>query len=227
ERGSSPPSDTPQFRASLEAGSLVSEKFTHRTDRLEVTARKGLAVITPTKYEGKRVTSWYVKFRINGGTTTEKFETEKEAWHFSRLLDLLGPTEALERLYDGDQVDAGPRLYEYIAQGIEDLTQPSRATKKRYRRIVELHWKPILPDKPMARLTRSDLAAVVNAWASDGASDKSLRNWWGAVVPIIHQAAHEGLIERDPAKGVKLPRNTEHETEEMVILDERDAHILV
>src|SRR5690606_11262529 len=191
------------------------------------TTAKGPRVITPTKYEGKRVTSWYVKFRINGGTTTEKFESEKEAWHFSRELDLLGPTEALGRLYDGDQVDAGPRLYDYIAQGIEDLTQPSKATKKRYHRIVELQWKPILPDQPLARLTRSDLAAVVNAWAADGASDKSLRNWWGAVVPIIHLAAHEGLIERDPAKGVKLPRNTEHETEEMVILDERDAHILV
>lgn len=179
---------------------------------------------TPKRYVAADGTvTWRVRFRLDKAETTETFDTKREAEDFCALLEVLGAQGAVDHRYAEDQAASVPTFDTYVAQFIEDLTRPNLSTKDRYRSIVRLHWSPLIGTTPMHQVTRSDIARVVNTWAADGSSDKSIRNWWGAVAPAFHRCALDGVVSKDPTVGVKLPRNTEHETEEMVILAAADA----
>lgn len=176
----------------------------------------------PHKYVAadKRV-SWKVRFRVHhpvSGKLVETSETfgpgpgsEAEAWNFCRLIQAVGTDEAVRILAEREADESLPTVAEWVERYVTDLTSIGEGTRVEYNRTWNRTWKPLIGHYRLGELNKSHVAGALNE-LSTRLSDKSIANAWGSFfAPAMREAHEEGLIEKNPLRGVKLPRLTEHE----------------
>lgn len=183
-------------------------------------------MITPKRYDGKRGTTWRITFRHKGRTTSETFDTKKEAERFANELALLGSQDALERLYDGEQKQSGPTLDQIASDHIEHLTDVTVGTRLSYQRLWARTWSEKIGNLPADRVTRDHISKAVIALA-ERYSYKSLKNQRGLLYGVLDRAVDLGHLDSNPAKKVRIPRSRETDRTEMVILDQADIGTLI
>ncbi|MFB9953507.1 hypothetical protein [Cellulomonas denverensis] len=71
--------------------------------------------------EGQSATAHQVLFRVEGKQTSETFDDRRAAERFARLIDDIGPAEALEVLAEWDQVDTVERAQTVAAWASEHV----------------------------------------------------------------------------------------------------------
>lgn len=160
---------------------------------------------------------WKIRFRHAGKQTSETFDTRREADHFAKLLDALGPAGALEQLYAGEQQDSIPSLDQVAAEHIELLTGIEDGTRLNYTRLWARTWSPLLGHIPANRLARDDIARAVNVLGGRY-SAKSLANQRGLLSSVVARAVEQGHLPKNHARGIRLPRGAEGDRVEMRIL---------
>lgn len=178
-------------------------------------------------------TTWTIRFRYGTSTktgkpgqTSETFKTVREAQRFATLLDALGPRGALDQLYTEDQQAEVPTLDAYADQHIKALTAITDGTRVSYNRIYKRTWAGPLGYLPLHRITRQQIAEVINALAADGKSDKTIANAHGLLAGIMNAAVVDAHIGVSPCRGIKLPRNTEHNKAEDTYLTQAEYQFL-
>lgn len=174
------------------------------------------AVETFTKAD--QTVSYRVRFRLGQRQTSETFTKKSEAERFATLLDLVGAQGALDQIYAEDQAAVMPTLDEYAERHIASLTRITDGTRTSYRRIYKRTWSKALGSRPINLITRHEIAAVINTDLTKRLSDKSIANAHGLLAAIMNGAILDHHITTSPCAGIKLPRNTEHESVEMRFL---------
>lgn len=102
----------------------------------------------------------------------------------------------------------GDTVGEFLDQWLNDVVKPSVRpwTYRGYEVHVRLHLKPLLGKIPLARLTALDVQKALNRKGTDGLKPKSVRYVRGTLRAALNHAVKWGLIERNPAAVVAIPR---------------------
>jgi integrase len=100
---------------------------------------------------------------------------------------------------------------------LEAITGITDGTRDGYDGIYKRVWSPELGHMPLTAITRTDVARVINKRATKVA-DKTVANEYGILTGALKDALLDGHIVAMPTKGIKLPRNTDHESEDMRFL---------
>jgi integrase len=95
------------------------------------------------------------------------------------------------------------------------------------RRLVELatrkHIYPHLGDRPMNRVLRTDVQALVKRWEDEGSSPRSIRDTWYAFLRSMFGAAvRDDVIGRSPCIGIRLPEVVDHQVVPLTAAQARD-----
>jgi integrase len=136
---------------------------------------------------------------------------KEHAKHFDRKLDaerwVTGQEAALDR---GEHIDprAGRvRFADYAAAWLGNQVHLRDATRRQYEGALRLRIVPVLGDRPLATIRRSDIQSLVNAWAADGASAHSIANaYFKALRLVFKSAVLDGLIAKSPCVAIKRPQ---------------------
>ena len=172
--------------------------------------------------------TWRVRYRrmIDGQRTetSQTFEDPDVAWRFANLMDRHGYDRALAVIRQEASESVGiPTLDQWYDRWDRSRTGIEDDTRVKDRSMYERHWKPTLGDLPLDIIDREAVASVVNHIAKRGNNgkpyrDKTVRNYHGLLSGVLNAAVDEGIITRNPCRKMRLPRATEHQTEEMRFL---------
>jgi integrase len=157
-----------------------------------------------------------------GVFTSATFATKPEAIRFNKDIEEGDVAFALAE-YERRGAEANElTLDEWAEKHFDALTKASPGTVARYRKMYAARWSPRLGRKRLSTITRTDVAAALNAQVG---SDKTLKNAWAVLTHMLKLAAQDGLIPKSPTIGVGLPRRTEHERVEhrYLAMDEYQA----
>lgn len=145
-----------------------------------------------------------VRFRYGDRQTSETFEKRREAEEFARWLDLVGPQNALDRLYESDQDKTVPSLNEVAAEHFTHLSGVTDGTRLNYQRLWGRTWGPLIGTTRAHRLTRDEVSLALNQLGARY-SRKSLENQRGMLAGVIGRAVEHGWQPKNIAKGLRLP----------------------
>lgn len=146
-----------------------------------------------------------------GRYSSATFATRPEAERFVRDVDDRGVSWALAEYRRAKDAEDEPTLDEWAEVHFSALTDPTRSTIARYRRIYKHVWSPHLGHMRLSQIERVHVAQALNSVTG---SDKTVANAWGVLTHMLKLAAQDGKIPRSPTIGVRPGRRTEHETEE-------------
>lgn len=144
-----------------------------------------------------------------------------DAREFVGLLSSLGAPRAVKwwnEHLDREPGDRGLTLDEWWPRYLESLTGITAGTRDAYDRIYRREWAKALGDRPLTTIAREDIARRINQLARDGKSDKTIRNVYGVLTSCLKVALADGHIPALPTRGIKLPRATDHEVDDMRFL---------
>lgn len=186
------------------------------------------------KYEGKRETSWRLRivtgydergYPIVRRHTVKGTKREAEA----KLRELLNEVDK------GSYVEPSKlTLEEFIKQWFETHRQGiTLTTERRYRGDIENHLIPQLGKVLLQKLTTLQIQGFVNQLLhsgfqgngrSRGLSAKSVRDCVGLLRQALEQAVEWGLLNRNPVKGVKIPKVVQKEPQ---VITEAQAEMIL
>jgi integrase len=175
-----------------------------------------------------------VRYRAGGRQRALSFHAETErlaladADEFVGLLKTLGDERAVQWWndhLDREPGDRGVTLEEWWPRYLESLTGITEGTRVTYQRTYLRVWAEPLGDRPLAAISREDIARVVNDLSATK-SDKTVRNAFGVLSSCLKVASADGLIPTVPTRGIRLPRRTEHTATEMRFLDHDEWQLL-
>ena len=186
--------------------------------------------------------TWRVQFRLRpGGTpTAETFDDFDSALTFSKLVDQIGGEAARKVRNSSDHAGAAiPTVNTATAIHLDALASSATpGTVARYRQIARDRIAPTFGNLPVDAVTRSAVEAWIGAMrrspitrgVPDGApprypSAKTMRNAQALFSAILQRQVDEGVIPRNVAHGVRLPKDTI--AREMVFLRAADVDALV
>lgn len=162
---------------------------------------------------------WVVRFRHGqnkAGTgprqTSETFATKKQADQFVAWLAALGSQGAIDQLYAAEQQTAVPTLDNLAADHIRLLTGIERGTRLSYERLWARTWSPLIGRTPANQVSADTIRAAVNH-LGERYSRKSLENQRGLLSGVLTRAVELGHLTKNPAKGIRLPREHAERTE--------------
>jgi len=103
----------------------------------------------------------------------------------------------------------GATVGAFLDQWLADVVKPSvrQWTYMGYEVHVRLHIKPILGRIPLDRLTPMQVQSLMNAKVKEGLSPKSVRGVRATLRAGLNQAMRWGMINRNAATAVELPRS--------------------
>src|SRR6478735_12568951 len=123
--------------------------------------------------------TWQVMYRHDSRQASKTFTTDKRARDFKRLVDDVGPAEALEILAAQEgSADDTPTLREWCHRYIDELTGVQDGTRARYFRIVDTKFST-LGRLPVDAVTPPAIAKWVNTQSRAGLSGKTIANYHG------------------------------------------------
>ncbi|MFN3683009.1 MAG: tyrosine-type recombinase/integrase [Fimbriimonadaceae bacterium] len=123
--------------------------------------------------------------------------------------------EALKRMLekaDQGRLATGPdvRLDQHLRAWLQTVVEPNRAPKtaEQYRWLVEAHISPVLGRRPLRRLTRKDVQALLSEKArrEPPLSHSTLRLIRAVLHAALQDAVRDGILAENPARGVEIPR---------------------
>lgn len=143
-------------------------------------------------------------------------DADKEhARHFARKIDAqqwLGTVTAA--IVRGDYVDprAGAVKLSAYASGWQAMHVPRESTARIADNALRVHVLPVLGDRPLAGLRRSDVQALVKG-LSGQLSPRSVRNVFDTLNRVLAAAVDDRLIARTPCARITLPAVPDSEVE--------------
>lgn len=156
-------------------------------------------------------------------------DTEKaalsDAEEFISLLSSLGPERATKwwnEHLDAEPGDHGMTLDEWWPKYLDSLTGITDGTRDSYGRIYKRIWSKPLGGRPLTSLERTDITRIINELAAEGRADKTIANFYGVLTSCLRVAFEDGHMPALPTKKIRLPRNTEHQSEEMRFLSQEE-----
>lgn len=197
---------------------MATGKISKRTiDLLKAGSRTELLWDTDLKGFGAKITpsgslTYLIQFRMGGreaktrrytiGThgspwtpTTARTEAERLLVIVAQGID---PVDA-EKHRRREAVDLAFRNY---AAHFE-RTCTGKGWAKLVERVIRLHLGPVLRDKPITRITRTDIVAVLDNMPPDQVANR--RNVFGVMRRLFRWAVSRGDIERSPLDGMETP----------------------
>ncbi|WP_405750049.1 site-specific integrase [Streptomyces sp. NBC_00012] len=165
--------------------------------------------------QGKR---WQARYRdANGRQRKENFEKRSDADRRAAAVETdLNRGEFIDRA-------AGQETLRSYAEKWRATAVHREATHDGVERSLRLHIYPLLGERPLASIRRSD----VQAWVKDRAKvlkPSTLRTTYSRLGTIFRTAVLDGAIRMNPCDGVKLPRVYEPE---IVPLSPAVVHALI
>lgn len=190
-------------------------------------ARPAKPTVKPYVARDGKVTH-QVRIRLNGRQTTETFDNEAAAKVFALRVVAIGTQRAVaerERLDRNSDIYI-PTLAEMFEQHLAELTGVQQDTLDGYRSLARNHWLPMLGDFRVDEIEKADIARWVNH-ADGKVSPKTIANAHSLLSAALGAAYDAEHIERNPAKGTRLPRSGEEDTEEIRFLTEAEYELLL
>ena len=170
---------------------------------------------------------WRVCYRHQGKQHRVTFSDEDRAQRWKALVEVDAPA-ALRLLEAPTAGPTVPTVAEWTRKHIDLLTGVTEGTKRDYRSHVahDLDPHPIGAVRVDA-LTRADVAAWVN-WLehSRELAGKTIRNRHSMLSAAITSAVEAGHAHANPAKGMRLPRTSHSEDEQLYLSREEFAVLL-
>jgi integrase len=99
-------------------------------------------------------------------------------------------------------------------------------TVEGYRFDFARHLKPAFGAKSLGEITRADVKGFVAAQVNRGLSPSSVRKHVSNLSAILGHAVEDGLLEDNPARGVKLPKKIDPKAQIHPLTAEELAHFL-
>lgn len=181
---------------------------------------------TRTRVDGTTV--WDVRFRLGGSYKSRSFGTHASARRWRDYLQRFGPVAALQALDDANEpaTDTGALTFAQLGERyMKSRTGLKQGTMDHYRAFLDKSLYPALGHLPIERITREHIAAWVNAMSvAEGLSAKTIKNRHNFASSVLTYAQEEGLIARNPARGMRLPRS---ERAEMTFLTPAEFRVLL
>lgn len=189
--------------APLPAPSKASPRRPLRVVQDGPTPRSKCSIHLSVHKDGTEV--WRVYFRVNGKQGTRPFVTEAAALRFKRLADETTIAEVLA-LVDGQAKVSAETVGAYVAAHIDALGKTvQEGTKARYRRYLTNDIGPAFGSLPLTMLTRERVAAWLATMAAAGSSTHTISNKHAVLSAALTRALNEGIIERHPSRGMRMP----------------------
>ena len=110
---------------------------------------------------------------------------------------------------------------EYLEEWIDTIVE-ARVTAKTatdYKALVRNHLKPALGDRKLSQLSAAEIQRHYNTLLEKGLSARTVRYVHSVLHSALDQAVKWGLLSRNPAKLVELPR---HRRREMRVLSSKE-----
>jgi integrase len=176
-----------------------------------------VASIQKRTYADGRVV-YRVLFRHRGVQTSLSYVTEKAATKAKKLIEALGPDEAVPRLQDKPaSATQIPTVAAWLDRHIADLTGITDRTRSDYQRLSALHITTHLGALDVDEVTTSDIARWANA-LEGRLSGKSIGNLRALLSSAFGYAVEQGHRRDNPMGRLRRSRSREHEREEMICL---------
>jgi integrase len=178
---------------------------------------------TPKKHTNPKTGEHYyrVRYRRAGKQRALTFYGAhglKDATEFTALLDTLGADRAVAWWNANlERDDTGPTLDEWWPRYLAATTGLTDGTRLTYERTYRRVWSPAIGSRPLAAITREDIAHVINDLSARKA-DKTVRNAYGIIASCFKVAVSDNVIPTTPCLKIRLPRRTEHTAAEMRFL---------
>jgi integrase len=118
-------------------------------------------------------------------------------------------TRALGALEAGAEAEVrGDTVGEFLDLWLNEVVKPNVRpwTYRGYEVHVRMHLKPLIGHIPLARLGALDVQKALNRKSADGLKPKSIRYIRGTLRAALNHAVKWGLIEKNPAAVVAVPR---------------------
>jgi integrase len=112
---------------------------------------------------------------------------------------------AAEQVYEASSAE-GPTLAEAMADHIDNLVGTTPYTLKRYRESLRLHFNGPLGHMKVKAITHDSIIQWIKWMQARDLSPKTIANKHGLLSATFETCIRRGLIERNPCKGVRLPK---------------------
>ncbi len=130
--------------------------------------------------------------------------------HFERKIDaqrwLDSVTASVQSGTYVDPVLGRETVAEYADKWMQRQVQLKPSTRSRYGAIVRLHIKPHFGHVPLANIERSDISSWVAELVASNRASATVCHIYKVLHSILQSAMLDGRIARNPAVGIKLPR---------------------
>lgn len=158
-----------------------------------------------------------VQYRDRGKQRTITFTRRRDAEKACNLINAVGATEALPRIYGATMTGDTHTVAEWLTKHIDDLTGVTDRTRKDYRSIAARHITPTLGALDIADVTPTDIARWANQ-LEQRISAKSIANLRALLSAAFGYAVDEKLRADNPMRRLRRTRAGEHDRADMVCL---------
>lgn len=145
-------------------------------------------------------------WRDNGKQNGQTFDTEAEANMWRELLEAAGENwSKAEKLYDAHIMD-GPTVQEAMTAHVDQLVGTTPYTLKRYRDAIRIHFDGPLGRMKVKAVTYDSIIEWIKWMQGRGLSPKTISDKHGLLSATFETQVRQGVIPRNPCKGVRLPK---------------------
>lgn len=150
--------------------------------------------------------SYRLMWRENGRPEHETFHDRKEAEMWQRLLEANGNSlTKAQAVYASGQVE-GPTVQEAMTAHVDQLVGTTPYTLKRYRDSIRLHFSGPLGQMKVKSVTYDSVVDWIKWMQDRGKSPKTISDKHGLLSATFETQVRYGIIDRNPCKGVRLPK---------------------
>jgi integrase len=145
---------------------------------------------------------WRARYRDANG--------KEHARHFTRKVDaqawLNSITASIQYGAYVDPTLGRDTVADYARTWLDRQVQLKPSTRSRYAAIVRLHIVPRFGALPLSKIERTDLSSWIAELDASGRAGPTVRHIYKIMHIVLQSAMLDGRIARNPAAGVKLPR---------------------
>lgn len=152
--------------------------------------------------------SYQVQWRDRDTGQPERWthETLAKAEEWKRLIEANGHSLARAEKVVADSAMSGPTVTEAMRSHIEQLVDITPYTLKRYKSAVRLHFSDSLGQMKLRAVTHDSVVDWIKWMQGRGKGPKTIGTQHGLLSAAMETAVRRGIIERNPCKGVRLPK---------------------
>lgn len=152
--------------------------------------------------------SYQVQWRDRDTGQAERWthETLAKAEEWKRLIEANGHSLSRADKMVKDSALSGPSVTEAIMSHIDQLVDITPYTRKRYKSAVRLHFSDALGRMKIKAVTHDHVIEWVKWMQGRDKGPKTIGTQHGLLSAAMETAVRRGLIDRNPCKGVRLPK---------------------